>query len=145
MIRSQSNVAAFVALFVIPADGINPRLRGRFVEPDAREQPPCGLDAQEGWGYRPLWQTFDSENTTTELKAFTAGMAGIARAAVETVLPEGVPLKTLPASRSRGWRLSSSAYNVVVMCVSCENARFLSLEGAGLSCSGIRLLPFACA
>ena len=47
MLGAEANVAIIIgALFVIPAQCVAARFRGLSVEPDAREKPPGGLDAQ---------------------------------------------------------------------------------------------------
>lgn len=48
-------------------------------------RPLTGLDAQEGWGRRGLWEIFDSCNTASALKEFTVLAAGSTRVIVETV------------------------------------------------------------
>ena len=45
VVRTKSDVAGLVALLVIPADCIKPRLRCLSIEPDARKQASCSLNA----------------------------------------------------------------------------------------------------
>src|SRR4249919_414585 len=44
MLRTKPDVALLVFFLVIPAQRVSAALRGLFVEPDRREQPPCSLN-----------------------------------------------------------------------------------------------------
>lgn len=48
-------------------------------------RPFSGIDAEEGWGRYAIWEVFDSKNTSSILKGFSAEYLGSTKAVIETL------------------------------------------------------------